>query len=152
MLSLVKRETVEKNKWIDEKEFIDMIALVQTLPGVFAVNTALYVGKKTAGIKGSIAAMLGAIIPSIIIILLIAMLGTQYRDDPTVVKIFKGINPCVVALILAPAISMIRSAGVTLKTLWLPAVAVALTGFLNVSPVYVILGAVVTGILTALKK
>jgi chromate transporter len=152
MLSLVKREVVEKNKWIEEKEFLDMIALVQGLPGVFAVNTALYVGRKTAGIKGSVSAMLGAVIPSMVIILLLAIFGSAYRNNEIVTKIFKGINPCIVALILAPAVQMVRSAGVTLKTLYLPAVAIALVGFLNISPVYVILGAAIIGIVISLKK
>ncbi|MDR2556618.1 MAG: chromate transporter [Bacteroidales bacterium] len=152
MLSIVKREVVDKNKWIEEKEFLDMIALVQGLPGVFAVNTALYVGRKTAGIKGSTSAMLGAIVPSIIIILLLAIFGSAYRDNDTVAKVFKGINPCIVALILAPAVQMVRSAGVTLKTLWLPAAAVALVGFMGISPMYVILGAAIIGILISLKK
>ncbi len=151
MLSLVKRETVDKKKWIEEKEFLDMIALVQSLPGVFAVNTALYVGRKTAGIKGSIAAMLGAIIPSIIIILLLAILGNKYRENEVVTRIFKGINPCVVALILAPAVTMLRSAGITIKTIILPVAAVILVGFLNVSPVYVVLAATIIGVVISLK-
>jgi chromate transporter len=151
MLSLVKRDVVEKNKWIEEKEFLDMIALVQSLPGVFAVNTALYVGRKTAGIKGSITAMLGAIIPSIIIILLLAIFGNEYRDNEIVEKVFKGIRPCVVALILAPAVTMMRSAGISWKNVWLPVVAVALVGFLNVSPVYVIVGAALIGIALSIK-
>jgi chromate transporter len=152
MLSLVKREVVQKNKWIKEEEFLDMIALVQGLPGVFAVNTALYVGKKTSGIKGSISAMLGAIIPSIIIILLLAIFSSAYRDNDTVRKIFKGINPCVVGLILAPAVEMARSAGITLKTFLLPIIAIILVVFFNISPIYVILGAVIIGILISLKK
>ncbi|MDR1974272.1 MAG: chromate transporter [Bacteroidales bacterium] len=152
MLTLVKRAVVEKNKWIEEKEFLDMIALVQSLPGVFAVNTALYVGRKTSGIKGSIAAMFGAIIPSVIIILLLAIFGSAYRDNEIVEKVFKGIRPCVVALILAPAVTMIRSAGISWKNIWLPIVAIALVGFLNVSPVYVIVGAAVAGVAVSLLK
>jgi chromate transporter len=152
MLSLVKREIVEKNKWIKQEEFLDMIALIQGLPGVFAVNTALYVGRKTSGIKGSISAMLGAVIPSITIIILLAIFGSAYKDNDTVRKIFKGINPCVVGLILAPAVQMARSAGITLKTLFLPVIAVILVVFFNISPIYVILGAVIIGILISLKK
>ena len=70
MLSMVEKAVVDQKKWIPNDEFWDMIAVVQSLPGVFAVNTALYVGHRVAGTKGAFAAMLGAIIPSITIILL----------------------------------------------------------------------------------
>ena len=101
MLSMVEKAVVDQKKWIPNDEFWDMIAVVQSLPGVFAVNTALYVGHRVAGTKGAFAAMLGAIIPSITIILLLATVFREYRDQPVVERIFKGIRPCVVALILA---------------------------------------------------
>ena len=104
MLSLVEKAVVDQKKWIPSDEFWDMIAVVQSLPGVFAVNTALYVGHRVAGTKGAFAAMFGAIIPSITIILLLATVFREYRDQPVVERIFKGIRPCVVALILAPGV------------------------------------------------
>ena len=112
MLSMVEKAVVDQKKWIPNDEFWDMIAVVQSLPGVFAVNTALYVGHRVAGVKGAFAAMLGAIIPSITIILLLATVFHEYRDNPVVERIFKGIRPCVVALILAPSLRMIKSAKV----------------------------------------
>ena len=95
MLSMVEKAVVDKKQWIPSDEFWDMIAIVQSLPGVFAVNTALYVGHRIAGRKGAAAAMLGAIIPSIVIILLLATIFREYRDLPVVERIFKGIRPCV---------------------------------------------------------
>src|SRR5574344_945101 len=103
-----------------------MIAIIQSLPGVFAVNTALYVGQKIAGFKGAIAAMLGAIIPSIVIILLIAMFFKDYQDNPVIERIFKGVRPCVVALILSPAIRMMQSSHLNWKTAIIPIVVVLL--------------------------
>ena len=92
MLSMVEKAVVDQKKWIPNDEFWDMIAVVQSLPGVFAVNTALYVGHRVAGTKGAFAAMLGAIIPSITIILLLATVFREYRDQPVVERIFKGIR------------------------------------------------------------
>jgi chromate transporter len=142
MLSMVEKAVVDKKQWIAADEFWDLIAIVQSLPGVFAVNTALYVGHKIAGKKGAVAAMLGAIIPSIVIILLLATIFREYRDLPVVERIFKGIRPCVVALILAPSLRMIKSAKINWKTVIIPIATVALIWWLKVSPAWVILAAI----------
>ena len=131
-------------------EFWDMIAVVQSLPGVFAVNTALYVGHRVAGTRGAFAAMLGAIIPSITIILLVATVFREYRDQPVVERIFKGIRPCVVALILAPSLRMIKSAKVTWKTAIIPIATVFLIWWCKISPAYVILAAIAGSLIYAL--
>ncbi len=142
MLSMVEKAVVDKKQWIAADEFWDLIAIVQSLPGVFAVNTALYVGHKIAGKKGAAAAMLGAIIPSIVIILLLATIFREYRDLPVVERIFKGIRPCVVALILAPSLRMIKSAKINWKTVIIPIATVALIWWLKVSPAWVILATI----------
>ena len=150
MLSMVEKAVVDQKKWVANDEFWDMIAVVQSLPGVFAVNTALYVGHRVAGIKGAIAAMLGAIIPSITIILLLATVFREFRDNPVVERVFKGIRPCVVALILAPSLRMIKSAKVTWKTAIIPIAAVLLIWWLKVSPTYVILAAIAGSLIYAI--
>ena len=150
MLSMVEKAVVDKKKWIPADEFWDMIAIVQSLPGVFAVNTALYVGQKIAGRKGAAAAMLGAIIPSIVIILLLATVFREYRELPVVERIFKGIRPCVVALILAPSIRMIKSAKITWKTVIIPVATVLLIWLCKVSPAIVILAAIAGSLIYAL--
>lgn len=150
MLSLVEQAVVDKKKWIPSDEFWDMIAIVQSLPGVFAVNTALYVGHRIAGKKGAAAAMLGAIIPSIVIILLLATIFKEYRDLPVVERVFKGIRPCVVALILAPSIKMIKSAKLTWKTAIIPIATVFLIWWCKISPAYVILAAIAGSLIYAL--
>ena len=150
MLSMVEKAVVDQKKWIPNDEFWDMIAVVQSLPGVFAVNTALYVGHRVAGTKGAIAAMLGAIIPSITIILLLATVFREFRDNPMAERIFKGIRPCVVALILAPSLRMVKSAKVTWKTAIIPIAAAFLIWWCKVSPVYVILAAIAGSLIYAL--
>lgn len=150
MLSMVEKAVVDKKKWIPADEFWDMITIVQSLPGVFAVNTALYVGHKIAGRKGAAAAMLGAIIPSIVIILLLATVFREYRDLPVVERIFKGIRPCVVALILAPSLRMIKSAKITWKTAIIPIVTVLLIWLCKISPAIVILAAILGSLIYAL--
>ena len=150
MLSMVEKAVVDQKKWTASDEFWDMIAIIQSLPGVFAVNTALYVGQKVAGRKGAFASMLGAILPSIVIILLLATVFREFRDNPVVERIFKGIRPCVVALILAPSLRMIKSAKVTWKTAIIPILAVFLIWWCKISPAYVILTAIAGSLVYAL--
>ena len=152
MIPLVQREVVDNNHWIAEQEFLDLIALAQSAPGIIAVNTAVFVGYKIARVPGLIVAVLGAVLPSFCIIILIASCFTRFRDKPAVEAVFKGIRPAVVALIAAPLYKMARSAGVTWRTLWVPILAALLIWRGHVSPVVVIIAAIIIGVaLVALK-
>ena len=108
MLPLIEREVVEKHRWIDAQEFVNMMALAQAAPGLIAVNSAIFIGWKIYGWRGIIATVLGAVLPSFVIILAVAMLFSDIRHNPTVEAIFKGIRPAVVALIAAAVIRMAR--------------------------------------------
>ncbi len=147
MLAMVEKAVVEKRKWITEKDFWDMITLVQTLPGVFAINTALYVGYRIKGIKASLAAMVGAALPSFVIIIVLATYFNTMWENEVVNAIFKGIRPCVVALILAPSLKMVKSVGISVKTFWIPVLAVIAVCVFYLSPIYVILAAALGGLL-----
>ncbi len=107
MIPLIQREVVEKKGWINEEEFLNMLALAQSAPGVLAANAAIFIGYKIRGWRGVIATLLGSILPSFVIILLIAAVFTKYRELPALEAIFKGIRPAVVALIAAPLWKMI---------------------------------------------
>ncbi len=146
MIPLIQKEVVDNKNWIDKNEFIDMLAMAQSAPGVMAINTSIFIGYKIRGFKGSVVAALGTALPSFIIILLIAMVFTNFRTNETVERIFKGIRPAVVALIAAPLYNMAKSAGVTWKTIFIPIVAVLLIAWLGVSPIWVVLAALVGGI------
>lgn len=147
MVPLIRNEVVNKKHWIEDEEFMDMLAIAQSMPGPLALNTALFVGSKRLGFKGSLFSGAGVILPSFIVILLIAMVFTQFNENPVVERIFKGIRPAVVALIAAPLLSLGKSAGVGWKNLWIP-VAVALAVWqLNFSPVYIVLLAILLGII-----
>lgn len=150
MLSMVEKAVVDQKKWIDADEFWDMIAVIQSLPGVFAVNTALYVGHRINKTKGAVAAMLGAIIPSIVIILLLATVFREYRDQPVVERVFKGIRPCVVALILAPSLRMVKSAKLNWKTAVIPLATIFLIWWCKISPAFVILAAIAGSVIYAI--
>ena len=151
MIPLISDEII-KRKWLPEEDLPDIIALAQSAPGVLAVNMAIFTGYKIRGVKGSIAATLGSVLPSFLIILLIAMLFTNYKDNPVVIKIFKGIRPVVVSLILVPMIKMARKGN---KTWWawaISALTLIMVAFLNFSPIYILLVVIVLATLYHLYK
>ena len=149
MLDMIESAVVNKRRWINKDEFWDMITVVQMLPGVFAVNTALYTGYKIKGVQGAAAACLGAVIPSFVIILLIAAFFLDYKSNPVVERVFKGIRPCVVALILSPSIKMLKNSKLTYKTIVIPVLTVLISLLFNASPVYIILLSLVACVGTA---
>ena len=81
MMPIIQKEVVEKKRWIDEKDFMDVIAISQSAPGILAVNISIFIGYRLKGVRGSIVATLGSILPSFVIILLIAMFFTSYSHN-----------------------------------------------------------------------
>lgn len=106
MVPLIEEEIVEKRKWIAKDDFIDLLAISQSTPGILAVNISIFIGYKLRGIRGSLVTTLGTILPSFFIILAIALFFHNFKDNTVVERIFKGIRPAVVALIAAPTFSM----------------------------------------------
>lgn len=124
MISIIEKEIVDKHHWIDREEFLDLLAVAQSLPGILAVNISVAVGDKLRGMKGLLAAAAGCILPSFLMILCIAIFLTPdlIKNNPTLSAIFKGVRPAVVALIIAPVISSARAAKIGWKTVGIPIV------------------------------
>ena len=122
MISIIEREIVDKHQWIEREEFLDLLAVAQSLPGILAVNIATAVGDRIKGTKGSIVAAGGTILPSFLIILIIAIFLTPeiIKNNKVVSAIFMGIRPAVVALIIAPVITSAKAAKLKWKTVWIP--------------------------------
>jgi chromate transporter len=153
MIPIIEREVVDRHQWISREDFLDQLAITQSLPGILAVNVAVLVGNKLRGVKGSLAAALGTILPSCVMILLIAIFFARVYNNPTVVSIFKGIRPAVVALIAAPLIRMAHSAKITWATASIPIAGALLIWLGGLSPVWIILvTALVTLLFTWLKE
>lgn len=124
MISIIEKEIVDKHKWIGREDFLDLLAVAQSLPGILAVNISVAVGDKLKGMKGSVAAALGTILPSFIIILAIAIFLTPdlIKNNEVLSRVFQGIRPAVVALIVAPVISSARAAKIGWKTIAIPVI------------------------------
>ena len=145
MIPLIEAEVVDKHKWVSKEEFLDLIAIAQSCPGVFAINISIFIGYKLRKTPGAISCALGTALPSFLIILLIAMFFHQFQDNPIVASIFRGIRPAVVALIAVPTFNLARSARLTWATSWIPIVGALAIWALGVSPIYIILVAGIGG-------
>ena len=131
MLPLIQREVVDRKGWIDEQEFLNMIALAQAAPGLIAVNSAIFIGWRIGGWKGVCGAVLGAVLPSFLIILAIAMVFQDWKE-----------LPAVVALIAAPLVKLAKAAKISWSTLLIPIAAALLIWLGHVNPVWVILATI----------
>lgn len=151
MIPIISDELV-KRKWIAEEEFPDIIALSQTAPGIIAVNISIFLGHKLRGLRGSVAATLGAVLPSFAIIFLLAVLFTGYQDNPTVVKVFKGIRPVVVSLILVPMVGMARKCDKSWWSWTITFLVLFLVVFIGLSPIWILLGLAVLSALLSLRR
>lgn len=147
MIPLIERDVVHRYKWVDGDEFVDVLAVSQSAPGIFAVNMAVFIGYKLRGLKGAVSAAVGNVMPSVIIILAIALLFNSFRDNEIVNNVFLGLRPAVVALIAAPVFSVAKSAKITYTNAWVPVLASILIVAFGVSPIYIILCAVIAGVL-----
>ena len=124
MISIIEREIVDRHKWISKADFLDLLAVAQSMPGILAVNISVVIGDNLRGLKGSIVSALGTILPSFTIILAIAIFLTpdDIKNNELISCIFRGIRPAVVALIVAPVLTTARAAKIGWKTVWIPIV------------------------------
>lgn len=145
MIDIIEKEVVDKHHWISHEDMIDLIAIAQSCPGVFAINISTFIGYKMRGTKGAICTSAATALPSFIIILLIAMFFHQFEDNKVIAAMFRGIRPAVVALIAVPTFNLARSAKIGWGNCWIPiAGAIAIWAF-GVSPIAIIVIAGVAG-------
>ena len=147
MIPLIEKDVVERNRWVTKEEFLDLLAVAQSAPGVFAVNISIFIGYKLRSVKGAVVAAVGNVLPSIIIILAIAVFFNSFSDNDIVNNVFKGLRPAVVALIAAPVFSVAKSARIGWTNVWIPILSAMLIVTFGVSPVYIIMIAAVAGVL-----
>ena len=147
MIPILEREIVDRHGWATEEELMDYYAVGQCTPGVIAVNTATFIGYKTAGTLGGIVATLGVIFPSVVIITVIAGILTSFAEVPAVKSAFAGIRVCVCVLIFNAILKLWKKAVVDKATLALFLGVFLLSAFFSVSPVVFVVFCAAAGIL-----
>ena len=138
MIPLIEKEVVDKHNWMTRQEMVDLIAIAQSCPGVFAINISVFVGYKLRKTRGALCTALGAALPSFVIILIIAMFFHAFSDNKVVAAVFRGIRPAVVALIAVPTFNLAKSARVGWINCWIPIVSALAIWALGVSPLLII--------------
>ena len=161
MIGLIEKEVVDRHRWLTKEQFLDAVALAQAMPGLFAANIATIVAERslplTPSHRGgmwlrSLSSVAGVALPSVVVILLIAMFFQQFKDNVYVEKVFMGIRPCVVALIAAPCFTLAKSAGLTWRNAWIPILACILISAFGVSPIIIIGVTILLGFLFSNKS
>ena len=145
MIPLIEQKVVDEKHWVSHDELLDLIAIAQSCPGVFAVNISIFIGNKMFAGKGAFFSALGTCLPSFFCILIIALVFQQFKDNVYVEHFFHGIRPAVVALIALPVYRMAKSAKINRYNVWIPIVSAFLIWMLGVSPIFVVLAAGVSG-------
>ena len=139
MIPLIEEEVVNRHRWVSREEMLDLIAIAQSCPGVFAINIAIFIGYKLNKVRGALATSLGTALPSFLIILIIAMFFHQFEDNKVVAAMFRGIRPAVVALIAVPTFNLGKRAQLNKFTIWIPIVSALAIWLLGVSPIWIII-------------
>ena len=150
MIPLIQREVIDRHKWIDEKDFLDMLVLAQSTPGPIAVNTSVFVGYKVAGTVGAIVATLGTVLPSFMVILLLALFFAEVRENRYVDAAFRAMRPAVVALIVAPLIGLVK--GMKWYLMGVAAAVAVAVWYFGFSPAYLIGASLVIGVVIAVAN
>ena len=149
MLPLFEKEVIDKKGWVTQEDILDIYAISQSLPGVIAVNASTFIGYRLAGVPGAAAAVAGMMAPSLLVIIAIASIFVQFRENYYVAKAFRGVRAAVTALIFLAAYRIGRA---TLKEAfsWIVAVTAFLVIFLtNIHVIYVILAGALLGIVVS---
>lgn len=152
MIPIIEEEVVNKHQWVSKEDMLDLIAIAQSCPGVFAINIAIFIGYKLRKTRGALVTALGTALPSFLIILAIAIFFHQFEDNKVVAAMFRGIRPAVVALIAVPTFNLAKSAHLNRYTLWIPIVSALAIWLLGVSPIWIIILVGVGGYLYGLTQ
>jgi len=147
MIPIIEKEVVEKRKWFEKSDFYDHFAIAQACPGPIVINTAVFVGYRRKGVWGAIAAVLGCVIPSFVIILVVALVLQQFRSNRYVSAAFRGLMPAVVALIAVPFFRMLQP--LPWSRIFIGLAAAMLLWFTGISPVWAVVAGLAIGIVEA---
>lgn len=135
MIPMIEAEIVDRYKWVKKEEFLDLIAIAQSCPGVFAINISTFIGYKLRKTPAAIVASVATALPSFLIILLIAMFFHQFSENKIVAAAFAGIRPAVVALIAVPTFNLAKSAKINLANCWIPILCALAIWIVGVNPI-----------------
>lgn len=151
MIPLIQKEAVEKHKWISDEDILDIVAIAESTPGPIAINSATFVGYRVAGVLGSAAATLGTVLPSFLIISVIATVLNEFYHITAVKYAFFGIRAGVLALIFKSLYTMYRKCPKNVASYIIMAAAFLIVAFTDINILFVLIGCAVFGLIYSLK-
>ncbi len=153
MIPAIRRETVENRNWIDEEGIADCIAICQSLPGAFAVNVAIFIGKRVKGIAGALFACFGIVFPSFLAITIIVIFLNQFEENVYIIGALEGMKAASVALILVTVYQLSRNILKNVTGFIIAVLSFVLIVFLDVSAIFaIILGGLIGFIEYKIRK
>lgn len=152
MIPLIEEEVVKKKKWMEKEEFMDILVVSQSLPGALAINCSIFLGYKIGGFLGAITALLAVVLPSFLIIIVIATFFMQFRNNYYVNAAFKGITAAVPMLVLIGAVSLGKGLERNKRTIITIVVALIALIVFDMHPVLVIITSAIYGVIFLRKK
>jgi len=147
MMPIMRREVVEKEGWVDDEDILKILVISESTPGVFAVNSATFIGYKIAGFMGALVATLGVIIPSFIIISIISFFIIQFKEIELVSYAFYGIQAGVAILIFKAALKLSKKIHFTLFSILILSASILIATFTTISVLYILLFGAILGVL-----
>lgn len=147
MVPIMEDEIVHKRGWIEEREFIDILAIAQSFPGAIAINTSIYVGYKMYGLLGAVIACMGLIIPPMFIISGAAALILKYGQHQTVQNVFMGVRPAVAGLIAAAVLRLSKSLNRNIFNFVMVIIAFVIVAILGIHPIFMIISSGLVGVI-----
>lgn len=146
MIPLIEHEVCENKKWLESKDILEIIAVSESTPGPFAINSATFIGYRTAGLRGAAAATFGVVLPSFVIIALLSTILQKFQEVRAVKYAFIGIRACVPALILKAVWSMYKAAPKGIFEYFIMAAALILAAVFRFNAIYIIIGSALFGL------
>lgn len=149
MIPLIQKEVVDKKKWIEDKDILDIVAIAESTPGPIAINSATFVGYEVSGFWGAFAATFGVVLPSFLIILGISYVLRQFQHMKAVQYAFNGIRAGVLALIIKALVSMYKQCSKNAASYIIAGAAFVTAAFLNVNVLLIIIGCALAGLISS---
>ena len=150
MIPFIQKETVEKNKWISDDDILEIIAIAESTPGPIAINTATFVGYRTCGFFGAFCATLGVVLPSFLIISIVAFVLKQFSDIKAVQYAFVGIRAGVMALLIKALWSMYKKMSKNVLAYIIAVIAFVAVAVFEINVLFVIIGCAVIGLVSSI--
>lgn len=152
MLALIELKVVNQNKWLKKEDIVEIFTVAQSLPGAIAINSAIFIGYRVAGLVGALFSLLGILLPTLFIVLAVSFTYYLFIDNPVVQAAFHGIGAAIAALIVYAAFTIIRTIKLTFTSVMISLVSLSVLLIFPINPIFVLIGGSLVSLLIYQNK